>query len=131
MSIGSIVEKIKEIRFSALDHKPRKTVAAVNIEGLILIKFEDGTIFCSGNKADKYYYLTRSHHWTDKMLKGLRVLGIINTKDIKDHLEECKKNDAYAVREDHRNDLERLSDKCGFKISEDQRKVLKFDERPV
>jgi hypothetical protein len=131
MSIGSINEKISRIRFTDLDHRPRKVISAVCVDGLVMVKFEDGTFYFSGGKPHEYYYNSRTWAWTDKLLKALRVLKVITTKDIKEHMAQCKKNDMYAEMEVNRESLERLSKKCGFKISNEQKKILKFDERPI
>lgn len=128
--IGSINKKIKNIRFSNLDHRPRKVCCAVKVDELVMIKFEDGTFWFSGAKPHEYYYTQRNWWFTDKMLKALRVLKIINTDDINEHLVQCKKNDDFHNREQDRQSLERLAAANHFGISKEQWDKLKFNERP-
>ncbi len=124
-----IVDKLKKIEFTTLDHRPREVVSAVKVDDTIIIKFKDGSIYSSGSRLNRFACPKTVYWFSDELLKGLRVLRIINTSDILNHKRTYKKWEEFNRRESDRNELERLSKRCVFNISEEQKKVLKFGEK--
>lgn len=126
----SINKKLDSMRFVQLDHRARRDVdSVVCIEGITVIKFTDGTFFSNcHHRMGEYAFTPSEWPWTKKLLAGLRALRVINTSDIKEHLEQCKRLEIKRTRHYARESLDRLAKDHGFKITEEQKKVLKYDE---
>lgn len=129
MSLISCNQKIDNIHFVELDHRPKKAVCALRVDDITLIKFEDGSFYSSRpHRMGEFAYLPGMSGWTRGLLKALRALKVINTADINEHLAQCKRNDERTARRYSRESLMKMAAEHGFEISEEQKKKLRFDE---
>lgn len=122
-------KKINEMYFVKLDHRPKEAVCALMVQEQVIIKFKDGSFWTNRPRGiAEWVYCPGSAAWTRPLMTALRALKVINTQDIKEHMELCDARSKKSEREIARSSLKRLAQAHGFEISEEQKKKLRFDE---
>lgn len=120
-------EAIQRIRFVNLSAAPRKADKVVMVEGIVLVKLDDGT-FATNRDLGDYAYVPGAWPWLPPVMRALRKLGAISKADMDAHLALCAAKSADRDKAWDREQVLKIAKRRGLELTAEQLAILGANE---
>lgn len=125
-SLFSPVDSINKLVFKNLKNGQQlRNATVMRIAGTLIVKSEDGTLFCDQFRRGGGAYTLGQWPWLNSLLRGLVKLKVITKAEQMEHQAEARKKSEADDRKYHAETLEKILAKNNLKPTSQMKKFMK------